>query len=59
MKYYFVPDFGIKVEASSIAEVYRILGGRNRVIKANGGVKPGIFEITLDDYLLEDEFDVI
>lgn len=59
MRYFLIPDFGCKVEAKNIADVYKILGGKSQVIKNNGGIEPSIYEITLDDYLFDDGLDVI
>ena len=59
MKYYLVTDFGIKVEAKDIDDLYEILGGKDSVIEENGGVEPDIYEITLDDYYEDDGLDVM
>ena len=57
MKYYLVIDLGVKVEAKDIDDLYKILGGKDAVIEENGGVEPDIYEISEEDYELDDGYD--
>lgn len=59
MKYFLVIDFGTKVSAQNKTELYKLFGGKARMIGDNGGVMPDIVEITEEEYDLDDEYDVM
>ena len=59
MKYFLVIDFGIKVKAQNLTDLYEKFGGKSQMIQDNGGVMPDIVEISEEDYNLDDEYDVL
>ena len=59
MRYFLVIDYGTKVMAHNLTDLYKKFGGRQRMIDENGGVMPDIEEISEEDYELDDGYDVM
>lgn len=58
-RYYFVYDFGTKVMAHNLTDLYRKFGGKAQMIKDNGGIEPDITQITEEEYEEDDGYDVM
>ena len=56
-RYFLVTDYGIKVIARNLTDLYKKFGGKQQMIDDNGGVMPDIEEISEEDYELDDGYD--
>lgn len=57
MRYFIVIDFGTKVQAKNLTDLYKKFGGKSQMIEDNGGVMPDIEEIDEEYYDLDDGYD--
>ena len=58
-RYFLVIDYGTKVMAHNLTDLYKKFGGKQQMIDENGGVMPDIEEISEEDYELDDGYDVM
>lgn len=58
-RYYLVYDFGTKVMAHNLSELYKKFGGKAQMIEDNGGVEPEIVQISEEEYEEDDGYDVM
>lgn len=56
-RYFLVIDYGTKVMAHNLTDLYKKFGGKQQMIDENGGVIPDIEEISEEDYELDDGYD--
>ena len=56
-RYFLVIDYGTKVMARNLTDLYNKFGGKQQMIDENGGVMPDIEEISEEYYELDDGYD--